>query len=308
MNDAVAVTHQSLIALRAAGERLAQPSGRIRAPRAGGYRSPFKGRGMEFEESRRYQPGDDIRNMDWRVTARTGEAHTKLYREERERPALFGVDLRPGMFFATRGVFKSVMACRLAALLAWRSNRAGDRVGGVLWTGAGHREVRPTRGTRGVLGLVRALCDVAGHVPSGSPSPPGSQDQEASLHMEALALRLRRVAHPGSRVYVVSDFRGLDQPARDLFAQAARHSDLVFIMIHDPLEAELPPAGRYRVRDGERELVIDTRSAKGRERYRARFEERRVALEQFCGQASIRFLDCATDAEPVALLRQALGH
>lgn len=300
MNDAVSVTHHSLIALRVAGERLVLPSGRIRAARAGGSRSPFKGRGMEFEESRRYQPGDDIRHMDWRVTARTGEAHTKLFREERERPTLFGVDLRRGMFFATRGVFKSVMACRLAALLAWRGNRDGDRVGGVLWTGASHRQVRPARGTRGVLGLVRALCEIAGEPPAtGSTEPAG---------MEALALRLRRVANPGSRIYVASDFRGLNQQARDLFAQSARHSDLVFLMIHDPIEAELPPPGRYRVRDGERELVIDTRSARRRQRYRARFQERRAAVEQFCGQASIRFLGCPTDAEPAGLLRRKLGH
>jgi len=300
VNEAVTVTHQSLIALRQAGERLAPPPGRIRAARAGGHRSPFKGRGMEFEESRRYQPGDDIRTMDWRVTARTGEAHTKLYREERERPALFGVDLRPAMFFATRGVFKSVMACRLAALLAWGGSRAGDRVGGVVWTGAGHREIRPQRGAHGVLALIRVLSDSA-----AAAAAPGAAAPEG---MEGLALRLRRVAHPGTRVYVASDFRGLSRPAQDLFAQAARHSDVVFIMVHDPIEAELPPAGRYRVRDGDRELLIDTRSAARRRRYRARFQARRDGAARFCAQASIQFLVCPTDAEPVGLLRRSLAR
>lgn len=307
MNDAVTVSPGALIALRAAGERLGMSGVRIRAEEAGGYRSPFKGRGMEFEESRRYQPGDDIRNMDWRVTARTGEPHTKLYREERERPVLFGVDFRPGMFFATRGAFKSVVACRLAALLAWRSNSRGDRVGGVLWSGGGHREMRPKRGSRGVLDLISALCGFAAY-PNGRNQGSGQDDSSSDAGMTAMAARLRRVAHPGSLVFVLSDFRGFGQRAQDLLAQAARHSTLVLIMIHDPIEAELPPPGRYLLRSGERELFIDTRSHRHRERYHAQFRDRSEAARRFCGKTSARYVACSTNDDPLALLRAQLSH
>ena len=122
MNESVSISPATLIQLRQPGESLALPSVRIKAKQTGTYLSQYKGRGMEFEEHRPYQPGDDIRNIDWRVTARTGIPHTKVYREERERPVLFCVDYRRPMFFATRGVFKSVMAAKAAALLAWSSN------------------------------------------------------------------------------------------------------------------------------------------------------------------------------------------
>lgn len=299
MNDAVTVSARSLIALRGAGERLSASASRISAAQSGGYRSPYKGRGMEFEESRRYQPGDDIRNMDWRVTARTGEAYTKLYREERERPVLLGVDFRRSMFFATRGIFKSVMACRLAALLAWRSNHHGDRVGGILWSGGRHRELRPKRGMRGVLNLISGLCEFAERAGGGDADDTG---------LDAMALRLARVAHPGSLVFVLSDFRGFTEPAQELLAQAARHSALVLIMIHDPIEAELPPPGRYLIRDGDRELLIDTRSSGHREHYQARFEARRDAVRGFCRKTAARAIECPTHADPVALLRHQLSN
>ena len=121
----------------------------------GGYVSPYRGRGMEFEEVRAYQPGDDIRNMDWRVTARTGRPHTKLFREERERPVLFLVDLGPSMAFGTRVAFKSVVAARAAALLAWAARDNGDRIGGIVFAGKRHRELRPAARERGMLPFSR---------------------------------------------------------------------------------------------------------------------------------------------------------
>ena len=297
MNDVSTISPPALIGLRGAGERLSLSAPRRTARQSGGYRSPFRGRGMEFEESRRYQAGDDIRNMDWRVTARTGEPHTKLYREERERPALFSVDFRRSMFFATRGAFKTVVSCRLAALLAWHSSHRGDRVGGVLWSGSGHRELRPKRGARGVLNLISALCELAADHPHAAAGEPT---------MEPMAARLRRVSHPGSLIFVLSDFRGFNEPAREMLAHTARHSDLVFIMVHDRIEAELPPPGRYLVRDGGREAAIDTAAGGHRERYRQHFLARCEAVQSFCRSASVRFVSCSTDSDPVRLLRYRL--
>ncbi len=127
------------------------PQRRVMTTQTGPYASPFKGRGIDFAEVRAYLPGDDIRNIDWRVTARTGQPHTKLFREERERPVLLLVDLGASMRFGTRVAFKSVLAARAAALLGWAAVGHGDRVGGVVFAGQEHQELRP-------LGRERVCC------------------------------------------------------------------------------------------------------------------------------------------------------
>jgi uncharacterized protein (DUF58 family) len=126
----VYVSLKSLIALHRPAESLPLKPGRIRALAGGDYRAPFKGRGMEFDEVRGYMQGDDVRTLDWRVTARTGRPHTKLFREERERPVLLCMDMRNAMFFATRGAFKAVRAVQAAALLGWSAVHQGERLGG----------------------------------------------------------------------------------------------------------------------------------------------------------------------------------
>ena len=133
---------------------------RVLTDLAGTHLSGFRGRGMEFEEHRVYQPGDEVRSMDWRVTARTGEPHIRLYREERERPVILVADLRATMQFGTRGCFKSVLAARALALCAWSAMANGDRVGGLVLDGQREQQLRSAGGRRGVLQLMHALCDV----------------------------------------------------------------------------------------------------------------------------------------------------
>jgi len=148
-NPAIQATLGELIALRRElrGNPL-RPRRAVRGLLAGAHHSRFRGRGMDYLESRLYQPGDDIRNLDWRVTARSGKAHTKLYQEERERPVVVLVDLGPGMFFATRGRFKSVIAARAASFLGWSAVAHGDRIGALLFNGE-HRELKPRGGDKG---------------------------------------------------------------------------------------------------------------------------------------------------------------
>ena len=129
-----------------------------RARLAGDHLSRFRGRGMDYRESRAYQPGDDVRSMDWRITARTGVPHVKLYQEERERPVVLFLDLNPGMFFGSRGMLKSVAAARAAALVAWAAAERGDRVGAMLFDG-GHCDLPPRGGRHGVLRLIRELVE-----------------------------------------------------------------------------------------------------------------------------------------------------
>ena len=117
---------------------------------------------MEYDESRLYQPGDDIRNIDWRVTARTGKPHTKLFREERERPVHVWVDLRAPMFFATRGKYKAVRAAELASLFAWTACQQGDRIGGIVFSDNSHHELKPQRGKSAVLRLIKFMVEAPG--------------------------------------------------------------------------------------------------------------------------------------------------
>lgn len=305
-NSPVSVSVRALIDLRAAGESLSLPDVLIRAGKSGGYFSAYKGRGIEFEESRLYQPGDDARTIDWRVTARTGKTHTKLYREERERPVLFCVDFRAGMYFATRGTFKSVAAARLTALLAWSSHYHGDRVGGLLFSADSHRELRPQRGKAAVLRLIRYLADFGRWTEPSAPP-------KTALPLSSPLSRLRRVTRPGSLVFIVSDFRLLDQDVERHLAQLARHNSVVLVSVYDPIEAELPPPGVYRITDGQRDLLVDSAVAEARALYHARFTDRQEGLSLLCRRYGMSLLPVATNADLTASLysvppRRAAGR
>ena len=253
---------------------------------------------MEFDESRIYQPGDDIRSLDWRVTARTGRTHTKLFREERERTLLLWVDYRPGMFFATRGRFKSVLASEAAALLAWSAHARDDRIGALLFTGQGHRELRPALGDRPVLELIRSLCDHAGQWPVSPSVPPGGETLLRALQ------RLRRVARPGSLLVLISDFTDLDERSEQQIGVLGRHNDLVLLQLSDPLEQRLPEHGHYLFGDGLERVPVDCDHADTRASYARWFEQHRARLARLCRRHGIHHLQCDTNQQVVALLQQ----
>lgn len=302
--DGVArVSVAALIALRHDAESLPWRVGAIRAARGGAYLSPFKGRGMEFDEVRPYQQGDDARTLDWRVTARTGRPHTKLFREERERAVLLWVDLRRAMHFATRGAFKAVRAAQAAALLGWSAVRHGDRLGGLFFAEGFHRELTPGRGS---TSLLRFLEQLAGAPAWISPTQTQSPSDPESTLMDALT-RIRRVARPGGLIFLLSDFQAINAITESHLIQLARHSDLVLIQIYDPLEAELPPPGHYRISDGRAVLAFDTDSDAMRHHYREVFTTRCLALTMLCRNHGIHHFSLATDDEPLTALQRGLG-
>jgi len=299
INQAVHISVPLLVRLSGRASALPLRTGHISARQSGDYQSPFRGRGMEFDESRLYQPGDDIRNIDWRVTARTGKTHTKLYREERERPVFLWVDLRAPMFFATRGKYKSVIASRLASLLAWSAIHHGDRVGGVVFSEAVHHELKPQRGKSAALRLINQLVN---H-PAWS-NPIRSRIDHAA-GSRAL-LRLRRVVRPGSLIFLLSDFRHFDQQAESQLLQLSQHNDVVMIFIHDVLEKTLPPAGRYRISNGQDELMIDTFDKKRVEHYQRQFQQHSERLQQLARKHKIYLLSCMTQDDPFTVLQSGL--
>ncbi|PLX81672.1 MAG: DUF58 domain-containing protein [Desulfuromonas sp.] len=294
--EGVRVSAGELVELRRAARGLPLRSAQVRAQQGGTYLSAFKGRGMEFEEVRSYQPGDDIRNLDWRVTARTCKPHTKLFREERERPVLLWVDVRAPMFFGTRGVFKAVQASRAAALLAWSAVGQGDRLGGLVFSETQHREMRPRQGRDAALQFIRLI---SGH-PAWDKGERQASDAPWTLR------RLRRVARPGSLVFLFSDFRHLGPEAEANLRSLSRHCDLVLVFVHDPLERELPPSGRYRVSDGAGEALFDSGDDRVRHSHRNRFEAHMERLRTLCSRHGMFLLPLATDDDPAGRLRQGL--
>ena len=298
----VSVSQAGLIRLNGAARAIALDVLRVNSLQTGAYVSHFRGRGMEFDESRPYQPGDDPRSIDWRVTARSTTAYTKLFREERERPVLVVVDLRASMHFATRGCFKSVNASRAASLLSWAAHHRGDRLGGLIFGDTTHRELKPKLGRQAALRFVHQLVD---HPDWQVRERHNGDDGEPQLTQAMAALR--RVARPGSLIVILSDFLGFSRAAQSDLSNIARHNEVLALFINDPIERELPPPGRYRLVSGEAELAIDTYTNAARRDYANSFEQRKHALELFCRRYGIHLLPLSTEDDPVSTLQTALG-
>ena len=228
-----------LVALRGAAHGLNLHAHRpVLARLYGAHRSAQRGRGLEFEEVRLYTPGDDVRNIDWRVTARRGKPHTKLFREERERPVWLVADLHPGLYFGSRRQFKSALLVRSAALLAWVAVSGGDRLGALIADGKNPPRIFPPRARQaGVLPVLEALVEA-------QPRRPGVTESD---NLTVALNALRPILQPGSLVLVLSDFSGLSDLAEAALAGLALHNDLRLLWLVDPLENAGLPAGRYRV-------------------------------------------------------------
>ncbi|HUT41747.1 MAG TPA: DUF58 domain-containing protein [Gammaproteobacteria bacterium] len=300
LSNGVRPSREELIGLRLqAGNLPLHPRQTVQSAIAGDHRSPFRGRGMDYAESRGYQSGDDVRNMDWRVTARSGRAHVKVYQEERERPVVILADFGPGMFFATEGAFKSIIATRAAALVAWAAVQNGDRVGALLYNGQ-HHELRPTRGQRGALHLIRELTRVA------DPANAGTGLQHAAGSFSTALMRLHRVTRPGSLVFMFSDFYHLASDSKRHLQLLRRHNDVVACQILDRLEMQAPAPGRYPVMTGNRRGILDTRSATQRDAWTRHFAERRQRANELMQQCAIPLLHLSTADDVGQRLRQAL--
>lgn len=253
------------------------PRKTIQAKLAGSYLAKTKGRGMEFDEARHYQAGDDIRAIDWRVTARSGKTHTKLYREEKERPIFILADLSPRMHFGTQLLFKSVQVAHLAALIAWSARKRGDRIGGLIYNQHEHLEYKPLTRQKAVLSFIHGLLKL--HQPNNL--------VRGNLQFSDACARIRRLAHPGSLVFVLSDFQGLDAAAKQHLSQISRHCELIAHPIFDPMELELPDVSvpqLVEVTDGEQSqgLMLGEKNTAAlyKQNHQSHFESIRKTLMQ----------------------------
>ena len=244
-------------------------SQRTQTALSGLYASVFRGQGMNFEEVREYQHGDEIRNIDWRVTARMNRPYLKIYREERERSVILCVDIGIQMQFGTSKTFKSIQAARVAALLGWSAHGHGDRVGGLLFGQQAPKFFRPSRSQRSLGQILRSLT-----------IPPSNNSEIITL--EKVLQVLNRSSGTGSLLFVITDFNQTDIPAlQRTLSQIRQHHEVILISIDDPADYELPAVGPvgFTAPNGNK-IYIDTDSKAGRIAYRKTWETKQQILKQ----------------------------
>ncbi|WP_268797175.1 DUF58 domain-containing protein [Pseudomonas huanghezhanensis] len=270
-----------------------------RSPLIGLHHSKLRGRGVDFDQVRVYQAGDDVRTIDWRVTARTQEPHTKLFHEERERPIFIMVEQSRRLFFGSGLVFKSVMAAQAAALVGWAALGHNDRVGGLVFGDNEHYEIKPRRSKQSLLQLLNRLVRV-----------------NQSLHTEAVAdrdtfgialRRAREVLRPGSLAIILCDERALSDSAEQQLSLLSRHCDLLLLPISDPLDHALPAAGLLRFTERGAQLELDTLNPELRQTYRAQGEARVARWERLAQKLRVLMMPLSTQREMVEQLREYLN-
>ncbi|WP_440875527.1 DUF58 domain-containing protein [Thalassotalea sp. PLHSN55] len=220
------------------------PTRHLRSKKSGNYLARSKGTGMEFDEVRHYQTGDDIRAIDWRVTARTGKTHTKLFQEEVERPVLIATDFTASMLFGSQLLFKSIQAAHIASLVAWHAKSKGDRVGGIVFNQLSHQELKPKSRQKGVLHYLHALVQLHQESIEQQFGSKAQQDklnfEHSSTSFEQNCFRIRQLARPGSLVYLITDGHSITEEALRHLSHVSRHCELLVCLVSDQLEHALP--------------------------------------------------------------------
>lgn len=268
----------------------------------GRHSSRIRGRGLDFDEIRRYLPGDDVRTIDWKITQRTGKTHVRVFTEERDRPAFVVVDQRINMFFGTQVAMKSVVASQLAALASWRVIDQGDRVGGLVFDDSGITEVRPHRSRRRVLQLLGAVVEKnnALRVDAGITA-------NGAMLNQALEMVLRSAKHD-ALVVVISDFYGQDDVTLRLLTRMAQHNDVICALVYDPIKTQMPEAGRLVITDGDLQVELDTSKARHSRKLSDYFEEDLKHTKEQLIKVGVPVMLIHTAADPAEQVRRQLGN
>jgi uncharacterized protein (DUF58 family) len=254
--DGITPTLAELVALRASalGRR---PPKRGRHGISGHALSPLRGRGMEYAESREYAIGDDARHIDWRLTARSGKPHTKLFQAERERLTLIVADTAPALYFGTRVRFKSVQAARAGAIAAWAAVRDGDRIA-ALRGSIKEAPVPPAAGPRGALRVLDALVRWY--------AQPPADDAGLTIALD----HARRLLRPGSRLVLLADPASVAEVPPQRWPALTMHNEVIVLLLSDPLEHD-PPQAALPFQSAQHRLELDLATAVQRQRWRNEF-------------------------------------
>jgi len=264
---------------------------------AGSRKSALRGRGIDFDEVRLYQAGDDMRTVDWRVTARTGKMHTKVFHEEKERPVLLVLDLRSGMHFGSKRCFKSVVAANAAALLAWAAIASGDRIGALLISDHGITDIKPQRSRHTLLQLFRQMIALdKQHENSAAPA--------TTVNWQQAMQQLRALVRPGACVIMLSDFHDWNTECQQALHTVVRHGQCFAIHIHDALEKQLPAIGFVNLRSGNQKIALDTLDKKLLLHYQQQRQQHYQAVATAMRSLKIPLLAIQTDEAIFSALRQ----
>jgi uncharacterized protein (DUF58 family) len=269
---------------------------------SGRHASKLRGRGLNFEELRDYLPGDDTRNIDWKVTARTGTPYVRVYTEEKDRTVWLLIDQRVGMFFGSQQRMKSVAAAEVAAISAWRVLSVGDRVGALVFNDSEISVVPPHRSRERVMQILKQVVEK-------------NQALKATLELKPDTNKLNEVlkqvsilARHDCLVCLITDGEGLNSESRKHITRLSEHNDVLAVLIYDPLEKDMPAAGHLRFSDGEGQLEADTSNRKLREGFQNEFDQRLQWMKSASRRLAIPVLPLQTTSPVSEQMREAFGH
>jgi uncharacterized protein (DUF58 family) len=268
----------------------------------GRHTSRLRGRGLNFEEMRDYLPGDDIRSIDWKATARTGSPHVRVFTEERDRPALLVVDQRMSMFFGSELNMKSVTAAEAAAIAAFRILDAGDRVGGIVFNDEERFELTPRRSQRSVFALLESISEMNAKLEADkvvAPAPGGLNKVLSSV---------ARIAHHDHLVIVLSDFDGVDAMTHRRLSSIAAHNDLLLILVQDPMAERIKPGARAIIGDGHMQAEIDFGSAAIRAAVEGYSKHRLQQIYRWQTEINLSVMPLSAGEETLPQIRRLMGQ
>ena len=267
---------------------------------SGRHASRLRGRGLTFEELRRYRPGDDIRSIDWRATARLRAAHVRVYSEERDRPVLLVVDQRMTMFFGSARATKATVAAEAAALAAWRTVDRGDRVGAIVFDDQESVQIKPRRSRSTVLRMCHELVRMNERLSAER------QSDGASHRLNDALQRAANVAAHDHLVILVTDYSGDDERTLELTTRLAAHNDVLAALVYDPLGAQLPADGKMEATDGRRRFCIPA-SARFQQQFAAEFRARGSQIRDRLRSIRVPVLPLCTHEPVPEQVMAALG-
>jgi uncharacterized protein (DUF58 family) len=261
---------------------------------AGQYESAFKGRGMEFAEVREYQPGDDIRSIDWNVSARCGRPFVKVFHEERELTVMLLMDLSGSHLFGTRGKFKRELLAEIAGMLAFLAIRTNDKVGAILFSSKVEKYIPPKKGASHVWRLIKEIFSY--------------QPEEMTTRIETVLDYLNRVVKRHAVVFMISDC--WDMGFEKSLKLASKKHDLTIIRISDPAEEKLPDVGLVNVRDPEtgKMILINTGSRKLRQKWYAHQKEHKDRQDELFKRIGADYADISTNGSVVESLTRLFNQ
>ena len=262
----------------------------VTSNQAGDVKSAFKGRGIELEESRVYTFGDDIRDIDWRVTARKDVPYTKLYAEEKDREIYVLLDLSPYMVFGTKKELKSVAASKVAALLGWLALGNKDRFGCIIFDGKNNYVFKPRNNQANLIAIFKKTASVSQEILH-------NQNKGEDIGLSKSIRLLQQNIKSQAAIFVISDFNHLDEAAKKSIAVLAKKSKVFMINIFDVLEENPPKAGEYMASGYGMRLVFNSNSRQFQKAYKAHFALKRHEVKEFALRFGCRYIDVRTDID-----------